>query len=254
MKREFYKLVTLSDKMDLIKCYNDVCTEYNINQSDFMIYSGIIKSIPSVWKRQLKGSAAEEILNECLIDIKGKAVNVRQTNYKNIYFSLVIRNLVRSKANLSFSEQYNIDDDEWKKIYLLPHSFKLSNKAKEIHYKILHNYVATGNLMYKMKIINSPRCNFCDLYKQTSQHLFFDCTHVKNFWFRISDLLRDEYGIFINITLKDVLFGHVTILNYELINKILIYAKLYIYNCKCQEKDLVLNSFINFFKKNVPSI
>ena len=52
-------------------------------------------------------------------------------------------------------------------IYLMPHTLPISNKAKEMHYKIVHGYVATNHLLYKMNIMNSDVCNFCKHCEQT---------------------------------------------------------------------------------------
>ena len=43
-------------------------------------------------------------------------------------------------------------------------------------------FTPTNNLLYKMKTICSPTCNFCNLETETIEHLFFDCTHVKDIW------------------------------------------------------------------------
>ena len=51
----------------------------------------------------------------------------------------------------------------------MSHTLPISNKAKEMHYKIVHGYVATNHLglLYKMNIINSDVCNFCKHCEQT---------------------------------------------------------------------------------------
>ena len=115
-----------------------------------------------------------------------------------------------------------------------------------MNFKILHNYVATNKLLYKMKIINSPRCNFCNLYEQTTQHLFCDCFVVKTFWFHVTEWLAKEYNIIINIVLKDILFGHRQEDQNNFINTVISYAKLYINKCKIQELELTLNDFTTF--------
>ena len=89
----------------------------------------------------------------------------------------------------------------------MPHTLPISNKAKEIHYKIVHGYVATNHLLYKMDIVNSDVCNFCKHCEQTVFHLFYDCNHVKRLWLAVEQWLTREYGIDLKFCAKDVLFG-----------------------------------------------
>ena len=52
----------------------------------------------------------------------------------------------------------------------MPHTLPISNKAKGMHYKIVHGYVATNHVLYKMDIVNSDVCNFCKHCEQTVFH------------------------------------------------------------------------------------
>ena len=45
---------------------------------------------------------------------------------------------------------------------MIPIKVGVSNKAKENQYKIMHDYIPTNKLLFKMKIKDSPRCNFCN--------------------------------------------------------------------------------------------
>ena len=220
---------------------------YGIDRSMFMFYVGVIKAIPAEWKKKLKGKTKTDIGFKCLIDINGMPQDFLKIENKVIYSALVLKKLDRSKAHKRFTDQYGITEKEWKFIYSLSHNIKLSNKSKEINYKILHNYVATNRLLYKMKIIHSPRCNFCNLYEQTTQHLFCDCFVVKTFWFRVTEWLSKEYNTVTKIGLKDILFGHKQEDQNSLINTVISYAKLYINKCKFLELELTLNDFTNFF-------
>ena len=98
---------------------------------------------------------------------------------------MVLNKIEFSKASITYSNEFTLDKADWEDIYVLPRKLKMSNKVKEINYKILHNYVATNKLLYKIGINDSPRCNFCNLYEQNTKHLFFECLSIRNFWFAI---------------------------------------------------------------------
>ena len=115
---------------------------------------------------------------------------------------------------------------------------KVSNKAKENQYKILHDYVATNKLLHKMNVLDSPRCNFCELYTQDTCHLFAECIEVKNFWFNVRNWFSLQYDEYVSLTTRDILFGNFTASDLQ--NKIIMYAKLFIFKSKYR------NSLPNF--------
>jgi len=105
--------------------------------------------------------------------------------------------------------------------------------------------------LFKMMIIDSPRCNFCNLYEQTTPHLFYSCLTVKTFWYSITEWLHTEHNIITNILLKDILFGHQMDDHSNLLNIVIFYARLYIMNCKVQNKELKMDDFNSFFQKQL---
>ena len=100
-----------------------------------------------------------------------------------------------------------------------------------------------------MKIIDSPRCNFCNLYEQTTPHLFHNCLTVKTFWYSITEWLHAEHNNVTNILLKDILLGRQNEDHSFLLNRVIFYGRLYIMNCKVQKKELRIDGFNSFFQK-----
>ena len=102
-------------------------------------------------------------------------------------------------------------------------------------FKILHRYLATNTLLYKFKIINNTRCTFCQLQRETLEHLFYDCTVVKTFWLQFEEYWLSKTNVNISLTCKDVMLGY----NYTNppieLNRAIIFAKRYIYNQKIKK-------------------
>ncbi len=60
----------------------------------------------------------------------------------------------------------------WRKAWLLPSKFCISNKVKETHYKILHTiYPVNLSISKYSDIVES--CSFCGFVEETASHLFF---------------------------------------------------------------------------------
>ena len=104
------------------------------NQDACVLYRGEIKQIEKLTSKQLK---------HLFIDIKR----------------------IKPPAQLKYSLDFQIGEDDWKEIYLHPKHLLYDHKIQETQFKILHNYVPTNRLLFKMKKIPSDKCNFCDMYR-----------------------------------------------------------------------------------------
>jgi len=50
-----------------------------------------------------------------------------------------------------------------------------TNFLRWFQLRILHNILATNNFLYKIKILNSEKCTFCNNFRETIDHLFWKC-------------------------------------------------------------------------------
>lgn len=230
------------------KSFEEINMEFEMNQTNFLFYLSLRKAIPSEWKVLLHRNMVTEMTNTCYLYLNKQKHNLKTIDCKKIYAELVLAKLDISKANEKYSKIYNINKEEWKLIYMMYMKINISNKAKENHFKILHDYVATNKLLYQIKVKNSPRCNFCNLYKQDTYHLFFNCLIVKNFWFKVAEWLFSEYQFEMNVEIRVVIFGQFDAC--DLINKVLLYGKHYIYKCKYNDVLPNHNNFIRFLERN----
>jgi len=209
------------------KDIHDLVLEYDIDRSSFLFYQSIINTIPTKWKAMLTGNIVANVNED---DIRPNRYDITRTSCKQIYNDLVSKRKDTSKANVKYSAMFDITDDQWQVYYLMCVNLKITNKAKENQYKILHDYVATNKLLYKIKVLDSPRCNFCELYTQDTCHLFVECMDVKNFWFGLNEWLHSEFNETVSLDAKDILFGNIGASDWQ--NVIVMYAKLYIMKCK----------------------
>ena len=96
---------------------------------------------------------------------------------KSMYDTLIKHKFVYSKASVKYSKLYNIlNNEEWENIYMIGRCCTSDNKIKDLQYKVLHRYLPTNDLLYKMEISASNKCSFCELYRKDINHLFFECT------------------------------------------------------------------------------
>ncbi len=225
--------------------------EMNLNPSSFMTYLGLVHAIPRQWKSKCVNGVitVNTLVNECLVDIQGNSVGMHHVRCSQIYDELVVKKITKSKACIKLSECYGISEEDWKGIFMLPYKAKVTNNVKEAQFKIIHGYVATNKLLYKIKIKTSPRCNFCFLYQQDINHVMFECMEVKNFWFDVSKWLFELFEITITFELRNILLGSTE--DTCFINNIILYGKYYILKCKYQDISPCIDNFITYITMNI---
>ena len=223
--------------------------EMGITNNSLMVYKGIVNAIPRQWKMLLQSEGASIPTSNCLILIHNEGNNIQDVTFREIYDDLVFKKRDKSRSCEKFSEQFEITENEWNYFFMLPHKSGVNNKVKELQYKILHSYVATNRLLYKMNIKPSPRCNFCFLYNQDIGHLLFECIVVKNFWFKVAEWLLYTFDITKCFCLKDVIFG--TLHESFFVNKIVLHCKYYILKCKYQDCMPNIDNFIEYLSFNI---
>ena len=127
-------------------------------------------------------------------------------------------------------EKFDVQDDEWKCIYLLAKEITVDNKLIEMQLKIIHRIIGTNKLLYKIGKIASPVCSRCEMQIETIEHIFFECNVVRNFWLKLTDLWNECMDNNISFTCKDILLGY-DVNNWKKYiaeNILIMYAKKYI--------------------------
>jgi len=147
----------------------------------------------------------------------------------------------------------SLSDKDWENIFSVLHCTPVSNRMKDLQYKIIMRFVPTNRLLYKMQKVTSQRCSFCLLETETIEHLFFDCNLVKNIWlFIFSEWQRVTGHVFIP-TLQHCILGvydHSVKFCAE-VNVIILLVKSYIMKCKYDGAVLSNVAICNIFRSNV---
>ncbi len=141
------------------------------------------------------------------------------------------------------------DNIIWKKVWLIPNQYLITNKVKEVSFKIIHRIYPAKYYLVKFKSDIDFSCSVCVSCHETVVHLFWHCPFVKIFWQNVCDFLVQNIDSHFVLFWKYVLFGilensrekHIHV---YMINLILLYAKFHIHKCKfCSKKKLVFFSF-----------
>lgn len=214
-----------------------------ISNSKYMYWCSMVTLIQKTNKRH--NVPDEGHFNDLTIKYKNiERLDLLNCDTKTVYCTLIKHNIVYSKASAKYSKLYNIlNDEDWKNIYLIPRCCTSDNKIKEFQYKILHRYLPTNDLLYKMERIPSNKCGFCEMYKENLNHLFFDCIVVKHIWINIEQCIERTEKCIVRFKNSDVILGFnfklkkCIVDSYGNVNKIILFVKYYIWQCRCLSLD-----------------
>jgi len=218
-----------------------------------LTYLGIISAIPQQWKKVVKQNIVY-IKDELGSDL-GTAINLEGILYpittcksKIFYNKLLSKVSVVTKAKIKYTRMFNIQEERWKNIYLLPRKTVISNKVKDFQYKILQRYLCTNVLLHKIGIKQDSKCSLCNIHEETIEHLLYHCGISTLFWNGLKEWWEKRFGERININLEIILFGKETDAENDLINWFLLYGKSYLYKCRVECKNPCLVAFFNYIK------
>ena len=112
-------------------------------------------------------------------------------------------------------------------IYRIP----LETKIRIFQYKLLNNVLYLNKKLFQFGIISQSKCSFCDLYDETSHHIFYECTHTQNLWNQLQLYISEKVALPV-LNPQSAIFGFTDVLdhNYLLANHLLLIFKYNIYN------------------------
>ena len=95
-----------------------------------------------------------------------------------------------------------------------------------IQFRTLHRRFFTNNILYKMRIKDSPVCNFCATNEDSIEHMLIECEIVQSLWHEI-----EEWIAFIGVV------------NYSIENSVIVLGEL--------QKSFWINAIILITKKTI---
>lgn len=127
----------------------------------------------------------------------------------------------------------------WKKVWTLSSKYLITNKVKDVSYKLLHLFYPVKLYLKKMFPDIDSLCSFCGAVEESISHLFWDCSYTNMFWKDFCIFVHTFLSHSFSLLYKDVLFG---LHNFDkdvkdqyfLINLFIFLAKFFLHKCKFQ--------------------
>ena len=214
--------------------------QFNI-KTNFLEYEGLISTIRKyINKIKIIPHSLNRIgaFHSYLIEI----IMHNSKGCRMIYDYMTKKEIYPNSLNRWKNEQMEVTNFKFEKIYSIPYKVTKDPKLLWLQCRINHRILGTNYLLTKMKILNSNKCTFCNNNPETIEHIFWTCDKIQEFWSQLASYIEQKCSL-VKITWKetDILFG-----NLELdigLNKIILLAKMFIYQNKMKLKCPVLNPF-----------
>ena len=205
--------------------------------TEISYYNALVRAIPNEWKVDIRQKRAK--LESISHFWSEKLKNIQKPN--KIAYKYIVSNFqeaptkVIEKWNSKHNEEINISSYFTAQYKSLAHDTKM----RAFQFKIMHRILATNRLLFKMKINPYDLCTFCFTCSESIEHLFWECTIIKNIWFAISNELNLE-NIIPNLNLgpKTIILGYVEEnCHQKTFNIFLTLIKYYIFRCRLDNTD-----------------
>ena len=128
-------------------------------------------------------------------------------------------------------QDFSLNQDQLKKVFLLPHEVPFETYLKAFQYKVLNSVLFTNKKLCKIGYFQDDKCSLCKTDSEFLYHIFFECRHTKQFWNEFQYYYYTLTREFICLTLQDVIKG-ILYTNCPLLNYLILIAKLYLWGCR----------------------
>ena len=161
-----------------------------------------------------------------------------------VYSKLCSNPLLLGQRVEKLNKHYKMEIDVQELIRLIGRikSYTICVKLRSFQYRILLMAITTNVHLKHYGIKSSDSCSFCDEKKEMAQHLFVECSYVKQLWNYISKVIKKD------LTGTQIITNDIKT-NLRLVeNCIVLLVKYYIYVTRCNKTRISVKSCQNYLK------
>ena len=226
-----------------IRDFNTIKQYYRLNGT-FLDYFQLIRNMPILWTKININELNLNYLN-VHIPLPLKLLFKHKKGCRHIYKQLSSNNQEQkhwSKLGWERELHCELDTQFWSSVYSLPILCTLEMKLREFQYKVLKQILYTNYKLYKIKLVDSDKCDFCgDI--GTIIHMLCNCDAVKPLWSSLRIWLNKSNIPIQNLSNKDIICGIPT--QSRLVNHLILIMKYFIYRNNINKQECKFDQFLN---------
>ena len=145
------------------------------------------------------------------------------------------------------TELDDLQNEDWKSIYIRANTYPTSTKTREFQYKFLQDILVNSFWLFKWKISESGLCNVCKSAMDDIRHVFWDCNYTKSFWEYFIEWWNHKYNAnnIVTLDVKDIFFGTKD----NILCEFIFMTKQYIYYKRVQSEPPDINTWLLYMSK-----
>lgn len=244
IKRDIIFVSTLFDKNGCLYSYEDFLKtkSFPVKYKEF---NSIIKAIPTGMIELIKSHLSYQSISIQTFSLKIDGIDIMDRNFTNRHLRKVLQKRNKILPRGKFFWNSRLIGINWRKAWLCPFQFCISNKIREVHFKILHNIYPCNKMVSRFADVNEM-CTFCENDSETILHLFCFCPSSSLFWRDIEKFIYEKTKQAITIKPIDI----ITQCNYNvkeicyIINIIILMGKFHIHKMKFSKSLPKFNIFL----------
>ena len=112
--------------------------------------------------------------------------------------------------------------------------------------RLIHRCLGTNVTLKEMGILNTDKCSFCNISKDSILHMFWECPAIQPFWKAFADFMNEKCENVVNFqyTPTMIIAGYDKNICIDgTVYFVTMQAKRYIYQCKLNKQLPLLNVF-----------
>ena len=229
----------------------DTWVARGVSKHKYMKWRGIINKVKSCI------NSRDEVnfdSHSCIYLESGDTIDLENSVSNHVYRCLVKLKFVIPTGLQKYCILFeNLSDCEIEIMYVLARLMCKDIDVQIMQFKILHRYIPTNDLLFKMDKVDTNKCPYCNMYPEAILHLFYECATVKTFWLNVQDHINFYLQSNICLLCKDIIIGfnitECNNANIKLVNKVILYGKLFIWNSRGKLISLNISNFKEWLQK-----
>ena len=163
-------------ELDTTNSFTNVSNK--ISKINYLIWAGLRHSVTT----HLKKSNCLRSELSLILTIDNKEFNILKNKSKDCY--MLIKRIIAQcpKNSKHLCQDFNLTQDQLKKVFLLPQEGAFEPYLKAFKYKVLNSLLFTSKKLCKIGYIQDDKCSLCKTDWECLYHIFFECRHTKQFW------------------------------------------------------------------------
>ena len=116
-------------------------------------------------------------------------------------------------------------------------------KLRSFQFRLLHRAIITNVHLFRWKIRSNNLCSFCEIHKETYEHLFMQCQKVKSVWDFVIDYMMRYNQAECSLTFENIICNTIAKPIRNVKNLVCLLLKQFIYRQRCLGHDLSVYDF-----------